>query len=76
MIGRASEQELAALHVLAKNDEVLGPRALETHCPEIKNAGEVLKRLREKGLVERIKRGEYRILDRLFAEYIKRSGIT
>jgi len=76
MLGRASEQELLALHELASNDEVLGPRALEKLCPQIKSAAEVLKRLTEKGLTERIKRGEYRVSDKLFAEYIKRMGIT
>ena len=74
MLGRGSEQELLALHKLASNDEVLGPRALENRCPEIKSAAEVLKRLTEKGLTERVKRGEYRVSDRLFAEYIKRMG--
>jgi hypothetical protein len=76
MLGRASEQELTALHVLAGNDEVLGPRALEDRSPDVKGAAEVLKRLTEKGLVERVKRGEYRVSDRLFAEYIKRLGPT
>lgn len=76
MLGRASEQELAALHVLASNDEVLGPGALEHRCPEIKSAAEVLRRLTVKGLAERVKRGEYRVSDRLFAEYIKRRGTT
>jgi len=55
---------------------VLGPRALEDRCPEIKSAAEVLRRLTVKGLAERVKRGEYRVSDRLFAEYIKRLGIT
>jgi len=76
MLGRASEQELTALHVLASKDEVLGPRALEDRCPEIKSAAEVLRRLTVKGLAERVKRGEYRVSDRLFAEYIKCLGIT
>jgi hypothetical protein len=76
MLGRASEQELAALNVLASNDEVLGPRALEDRCPEIKSAAEVLRRLTVKGLAERVRRGEYRVSDRLFAEYIKRRGTT
>ena len=74
MLGRASEQELEVLHVLASDDEVLGPRALENRCPEIKSAAEVLKRLTAKGLAERVRRGEYRISDRLFSEYIKRQG--
>ena len=62
--------------MLASNDDVLGPRALEDRCPEIKSAAEVLRRLTIKGLAERIRRGEYRVSDRLFAEYIKRRGTT
>ena len=76
MISRASHQELAALQALASSDGVLGPRGLENRCPEIRSAAEVLKRLVEKGLANRIKRGEYRVSDRLFAEYIKRIEIT
>ena len=74
MLGRASEQELEVLHVLASDNEVLGPRALENRCPAIKSAAEVLKRLTAKGLAERVRRGEYLISDRLFSEYIKRQG--
>jgi hypothetical protein len=33
MLGRASEQEVAALHVLSTKNEVLGPRALEQRNP-------------------------------------------
>ena len=48
---------------------------MEDRCPEIKSAAEVLRRITEKGLAERVKRGEYRVPDRLFSEYIKRLGI-
>ncbi len=72
MVGRASVQEMTALKVLATNDAVLSPRTLEKRSAKVKNAAEVLKRLTEKGLVERIGRGQYRIADPLFAEYIKR----
>jgi len=75
MFARASEQEMTALRVLVNNEGGLGPRALEDCCPEIKSAAEVLKRITEKGLAERVRRGEYRVPDRLFSEYIKRLGI-
>jgi hypothetical protein len=76
MLGRASGIESVALQALAAHDGVLGPRTLENRCPEIKSAAEVLKRLTEKGLVERVRRGEYCISDRLFAEYIRRLGVS
>ena len=72
MVGRASAQERTALNVLATSDDVLSPRALEERCSEVKSAAEVLKRLTEKGLVERVGRGKYRVSDPLFAEYVKR----
>jgi len=71
MLARASEQEATALYVLAGNDSALGPRDLEKIDPAIKNTAEVLRRLVEKGLCARIKRGTYGIRDRLFAEYVK-----
>jgi hypothetical protein len=74
MLGRASDQEQAALRVLAAGDEVLGPHALAERCPEIKGAAEVLTRLTAKGLAERAGRGRYRLSDRLFAEYVRRYG--
>jgi len=45
---------------------------LEKRYSKIKSAAEVLKRLTEKGLVERVERGQYRVSDPLFAEYVKR----
>lgn len=76
MFERASALEIEALRVLASSSEVLGPRALEERNPQIKGAAEVLKRLNEKGLAERVRRGEYQISDRLFAEYVKRRVLT
>jgi hypothetical protein len=76
MLDRASGRELTALSVLAATNSVFGPQDLEKASPEIKNAGEVLKRLVDKQLAERLKRGEYHISDRLFAEYVKRTVMT
>jgi len=74
MLGRASDIEGIALQEMAHHGDVIGPRELAKRCPGIRSAGEVLKRLTEKGLIERVKRGEYRLTDRLFAEYMKLHG--
>ena len=72
MLGRASDQELAVLRALARSGGALGPGALETLCPEVGGAGEVLKRMALKGLVEHRRRGSYGLPDWLFAEYVRR----
>ena len=72
MMGRASPQERMALSVLANSETIMSPRNLEKRYSKIKSAAEVLKRLTEKGLVERVERGQYRLSDPLFAEYVKR----
>ena len=55
----------------AKNEGDVGP-IIALNRLKIKSAAEVLKRLTEKGLVERVERGQYRLSDPLFAEYVKR----
>jgi len=72
MMGRASPQERMALSVLATSETIMSPQNLEKRYSKIKSAAEVLKRLTEKGLVERVERGQYRLSDPLFAEYVKR----
>jgi hypothetical protein len=72
MANVASEQELAALQILARSDTPLGPQAVKNANQRIKSTAQVLKRLSEKGLTERFARGKYGIADRLFAEYVNR----
>jgi hypothetical protein len=72
MVGRASSQEKAVLKMVSASEREVSPRDFEKSGSKIKSAAELLKRLTEKGLLERLDRGQYRISDPLFAEYIKR----
>jgi len=70
MLKRASENELSALYVIAASDGSETPTSIRKKHPEIKSSAEILKRLTDKGLVQRVSRGQYVINDELFREYI------
>ena len=72
MIQRASEKERLALYFIATTDGSVTPASLRKEHPEIKSPAEILKRLTDKGLVQRISRGQYSIGDELFREYLRR----
>ena len=71
MIQRASEKELLALYFIATTDGSVTPTSLRKKHPDIKSPAEILKRLTNKGLVQRISRGQYSIGDELFREYLR-----
>ena len=70
LISLASEQELRVLTILAKCDEPIELEKLKRKCRKIKSVSEILSRLCEKNIVNRVSRGVYFIEDRLFANYI------
>jgi len=72
MANLSSEQEFAALQILARYETPLSPLDVKNANQKIRSAAQVLKRLSEKGLTERHARGKYSIADRLFAEYVNR----
>lgn len=69
---QASELELTALKAIAVNKGNMSLNSIKKEHPEIKSPAEVLRRLTEKGLVNRKARGQYSIEDELFCEYLKR----
>jgi len=72
MMQRASGKELSALNTIAANEDVVTLAALKEEHPEIKSPAEVLRRLKDKGLIQRVSRGHYTIGDKLFREYLSR----
>lgn len=70
LISLASEQELRVLTILARCDEPIELEKLKRKCRKIKSISEILSRLYEKNIVNRVRRGVYFIEDRLFANYI------
>jgi hypothetical protein len=69
---RASGKELLALYSIAATDGFVTPASLRNKHPEIKSPAEILRRLTDKGLVQRVSRGQYAIGDELFREYLRR----
>ena len=72
MIQRASESELSALYYIATTEGSVTPTFLGKEKPQIKSPAEILRRLTDKGLVQRVSRGQYEIGDELFREYLRR----
>ena len=69
---RASGKELSALYYIAVTDGFVTPDSLRKKHPGIKSPAEILRRLTDKGLVQRVSRGQYAIGDELFREYLRR----
>ena len=72
MMQRASGKELSALKTITAKRDVITLAALKEEHPEIKSPAEVLRRLKNKGLIQRVSRGQYTIGDKLFREYLSR----